>query len=217
MQEHCKWFGAQQVDLSEERLNQRASAALTVHNLPLLIRSPFKQGSHIFSRGWGGLEEVDGNLQPRRLRLTEQLINLNATISGTTSIWLRLSRRLFISLSEIGWRIRERLVGGRKPAASVPSGGTDVPGTIWVFQGKKEKKAFTVSKLNEAVYAREETQTFSSDIMTQILPVCNCWRPGGCCNSPLFHLDAAAQQQWIIGAFQLSACSIVVFSSGFEV
>lgn len=133
------------------------------------------------------------------LQLTERLINLNATISGTTSISPRLSRRLFISLSEIGWRICERLVGGRKPAALVPSGGTDVPGTIRVFRGKKKKKKkFTMSKVNEAVYAGVETQTFSSDIMTQILPACNCWRPAGCCNCPLFHLDAAAQRRRII-------------------
>lgn len=83
------------------------------------------------SQGWGGLEEVEGNSQ--------QLINLNAMISGRTSISLRLSRRLFISLSEIGWRICERLVGGRKPAASVPKRWHRCPQDNQTVPRKKKK------------------------------------------------------------------------------
>lgn len=181
------------------------STVATLQNLPLLICLPFKQGIHSPLPRMRRIRKSGGEFAARWLQLMEQLINLNAMISGRTSISLRLSRRLFISLSEIGWRICERLVGGRKPAASVPKRWHRCPQDNQTVPRKKKKikNVFTTTerRLNEAVHAGEETQTFSSDITTQILPVCSCWRPGGCCNCPLFHLDAAAWQHWIIGAF----------------
>lgn len=144
MKGHGKQCRVQQFDPSEDRLNQSANATLTLlfhcrqsarspttHLLSLQTREP-----HLLP-GMRRIRRSGWESAARRLQLMEHLINLNATVSGRTSISLRLSGRLFISLSEIGWR---RLVGGRRLAALVPSGGTDVPGTIRVFQGKKKKK-----------------------------------------------------------------------------
>lgn len=139
------------------------SIVATLQNLPLLICLPFKQGIHIPLPRMRRIRRSGGEFAARWLQLMEQLINLNAMISGRTSISLRLSRRLFISLSEIGWRICERLVGGRKPAASVPKRWHRCPQDNQTVPRKKKKikNAFTTSerRLNEAVHAEEETQT----------------------------------------------------------
>lgn len=119
----------------------------------------------------GGKSAVCCSPSEWKLQLMEQLINLNMMISSRMSISLWLSKRLFISLSEIGWQICERLVG-EKLLPSRRSCGTDVPRTIKLFQEKKcihrqwnaALRAFWIK-----LFMLE--RTFRDDIMTQFLPV----------------------------------------------